>query len=111
MLPIYYLFQLKPKTNGFNALLSLADNPIKAKRIAQKDVYSSKSVVLTNTNDKNLEFGDIDQYPPLEVILVGIYAASTFFRIQIQICNLIHSKFYVFFQLDFLLVSYYIIKK
>jgi len=58
--------KLKPKTNGFNALLSLADNPIKAKRIAQKDVYSSKSVVLTNTNDKNLEFGDIDQYPALE---------------------------------------------
>ena len=49
----------------------MADNPIKAKRIAQKDVYSSKSVVLTNTNDKNLKFGDIDQYPALEVILVG----------------------------------------
>merc|ERR1712150_108610 len=64
--------KLKSKTNGLNgtpclyALLSLADNPIKAKRIAQKDIYSSKSVVLTNTNDKNLEFGDIDQYPALE---------------------------------------------
>eukprot|EP00093_Oithona_nana_P014460 14460.XXX_477197_478462_1 [CDS] Oithona nana genome sequencing. len=51
-----------PTTNGggLDALLKLKDNPLKAKKRAQKDVCHNQSVVLTNPKTTNPDF-DLDK--------------------------------------------------
>ena len=52
--------------NGLSALLSLKDNPLKAKRMAKKDVFSAKSVILTNPTTKNFDIENINSHPELQ---------------------------------------------
>lgn len=55
-----------PKKNvNLDALLKLADNPItvkKAKKMASNDVCTNKSVVLTNSQDKEQKFDNLQNY-------------------------------------------------
>ena len=54
--------------NGLDALLKLKDNPLVAKRKAQKDICDNKSVILTSAtkSDSKFDLDKIDEYKTLE---------------------------------------------
>merc|ERR1712026_313168 len=54
---------LKKVATGLDALLKLKDNPLLAKKKAQKDICQNKSVVLTHsTNESKFDLGKINDY-------------------------------------------------